>query len=1041
MSLADLLSYYRPATVDKFQTMLSGKKEFSELASEPGERLARRRGSLYKHQQFVERFLRAYDRLLLIHETGTGKTCSVAAFTEYAHRMAQAREKGDDTDAKLRIKQAIVLVGGPSQVLEFKRQIACVCTEGLYEPTEAQRQLGQRAQKAVVTRLIHTWYKVMSYESFFNIIRDRFTQGGVLNVETIVSEFSDTIFWLDEIHNLRLDQNENFTVVVTNNQPQILIEGAEKVKIYKTIWNVLHLALRCRVILSSATPMINETFELAHVMNLLLAANDQMNPNWKYDEMTLDDFRHYLQGKISYVRALDTGAIPVENGDVEEYTFKDKTVQTLNRYVIVPMSEFQSAKYLPIYDNDKRGIFVDEREASNVIFPDGSFSAANARRYTEGEKREVFMDTISGDDLGTYSAKVNQIVNSINETEGNVFVYSNFLHTGAYLVALALEARGWTQFNATASIFETSTAHDFCGNDPERRPVLKQLYREKVNRFALITGTTSGKLFDTIMEAMNSYENRNGDIIRVLITSSVARDGLNINHILHIHLLDPDWTPSGTYQALSRGIRSTSHIDLINDLRTEENPNPTVEINIYKYVAVPSVRLPTNERGEDLLELVMDKSTDWHMYLTSDIKARNINRVMTIMKQLSVDCQVHYKRNVRESDANKYICSDPSPTEEDITTYLAQYISPLVDTLIPVLSSELETQTVLDFSQIEEASSSYLPEDPKIRTLALLLALESIIYERIPIKDRFSFQCFLREDAGRFYLSRDYPLAFSSDKPEGWWGYYYTKQLTGVAQIKITEIMEQGAREAAQKEEVNEDNLEEYVEKYKNNRTVLANLIEKQLELFAKNEYDYADDFNRNVLELFQHEWYMFPYPQHLIDAIKTKKSSGVPRGRPKTTAATKITIRPVTPGEIDIDLLNEKDTPPVLVHTVKVWTGTQPEDFNKAAGPLRVYWQDQWQEITTDNPLHQELWAVIVRNLNLITRMDYYNKAKELNDGIWGNVYPDGKFRIVTMDPSARANIVGQECTRQSIKAISGLTCDGYKEFLNKNGLLYVIP
>ena len=80
MELADFLESNPSIYVNQFQKHITQKKEFAELASSPSEVLPKIRGSIFKHQEFTQRLLRIIDNLLVISETGTGKTCEVWSF-------------------------------------------------------------------------------------------------------------------------------------------------------------------------------------------------------------------------------------------------------------------------------------------------------------------------------------------------------------------------------------------------------------------------------------------------------------------------------------------------------------------------------------------------------------------------------------------------------------------------------------------------------------------------------------------------------------------------------------------------------------------------------------------------------------------------------------------------------------------------------------------------------------------------------------------------------------------------------------------------
>ena len=71
---------------------------------------------------------------------------------------------------------------------------------------------------------------------------------------------------------------------------------------------------RSKIILGTATPMINDVNEIAPLMNLLLPADQQMPTNWNYENVSLDQLEPFFRGKVSYVRGLDTGAQVIYEG-------------------------------------------------------------------------------------------------------------------------------------------------------------------------------------------------------------------------------------------------------------------------------------------------------------------------------------------------------------------------------------------------------------------------------------------------------------------------------------------------------------------------------------------------------------------------------------------------------------------------------------------------------------------------------------------------------------------------------------------------------
>ena len=81
LQLDDLVYSYPSVDDPDFQDLISKKWEFAELASSVTEQTPER-GTLYKHQELVKRFMLFYDRLLVNHRTGTGKSCAAFGVSE-----------------------------------------------------------------------------------------------------------------------------------------------------------------------------------------------------------------------------------------------------------------------------------------------------------------------------------------------------------------------------------------------------------------------------------------------------------------------------------------------------------------------------------------------------------------------------------------------------------------------------------------------------------------------------------------------------------------------------------------------------------------------------------------------------------------------------------------------------------------------------------------------------------------------------------------------------------------------------------------------
>ncbi len=206
---------------NNIQQIVNHKKEFLELRTEPREARPSAPGQAYKHQLTVERLVSVWlNEILLLHEPGTGKTCSfsrVAEKVKFIHGLYDSSIDG-----------AIVLVKGSTLKEEFKKQILCECTPGTYitqsiRETEDMSDLEDASKKrrAAINKSIKSWYTVLTYGEFVGKfakpvtepyttrnkkVKNRIVRGKInelMTDEEITRHFSNKIFFIDEGHNLR----------------------------------------------------------------------------------------------------------------------------------------------------------------------------------------------------------------------------------------------------------------------------------------------------------------------------------------------------------------------------------------------------------------------------------------------------------------------------------------------------------------------------------------------------------------------------------------------------------------------------------------------------------------------------------------------------------------------------------------------------------------------------------------------------------------------------------------------------------------------
>lgn len=791
IQMEEFLAEYPSVDLPDIQNRITFKKEFIELASSSSEQFPK--NALYKSQKLFLRYMTAYDHLLNVAETGTGKTCSVVAVAEY---YEEHREH---------IKHVYVLQK-PSTIQDFKNQILCKCAGTKYQTDIVKNAKLDSTRKSNVTREIGKWYTILSYQNFATEIKNR-----AYTDAEIVEKFSGNIFIVDEAHNLRGSGSSE--------------SAANLSETYDIIHRVFQLVKRCKIMVSTATPMINEVQEFPRIANLALPPDRQMPLDWDYTKVTMEQMEVFLRGHVFYVRSLDTGAVPVyqntnityqhvidipdrnyftppENLKHLENQLKNKQVPTQilppmveqkfpsqTRVYPTRMGDIQEAAYLGILGlsgeetieqeedlNDNEPLkgerfHLRKRQASSFVFPDGSFGGKFARK--EGRTDSGLGRFINSNAINEYkisdeillwlqdlnymsrlSGKFAEIVRIEKTEAGCGFCYTDYVHgSGAIMLGMCFQAQGFEKFDERSSVFVSSgfEPRGVCPSaDTSRR--VKDTFPKKL-RYALLTSETPDTVIDAMLELFNSPENINGDYIKAIIGSPVARDGINIFNVRRGHLVTPGWHPSGMHQALSRFMRADSHNAILEAMAQHYNMiDPRMEVNIYIHVAISSK---------------VEKPIDVVLITHSERKNIQIHRIMRMLKQIDIGCAINYNRNVRPSDVDysetcdydvcRFLCATCNviPTDEqiDYSSYDAKYANEVIKVIcreIINLVRNLGTITIRKLKEMWVDTNTY-------REKFIYMAIEYLLSDKEMLKDRYGLGCYLHTDGYNIYTQREFP--------------------------------------------------------------------------------------------------------------------------------------------------------------------------------------------------------------------------------------------------------------------------------------------
>ena len=238
---------------------------------------------LAPHQLFVRNFLSMmtpYNSLLLYHGLGTGKTCSAISVAEEMR----------DYMTQLGITKKILVVASVNVQDNFRKQLFDVaklefdrikrqfvirgCTgKKLLKEVGANAELTDLTERNIetvragivqrITRVINTSYEFMGYIELANLVRRLTTKAGMSKqdaIRAITREFNDRLLIVDEIHNVRSDEESKESKEST---------GSGGTSVSEELYKLVRYAVNLRLLLLSGTPMYNDPREIVWLLNLM----------------------------------------------------------------------------------------------------------------------------------------------------------------------------------------------------------------------------------------------------------------------------------------------------------------------------------------------------------------------------------------------------------------------------------------------------------------------------------------------------------------------------------------------------------------------------------------------------------------------------------------------------------------------------------------------------------------------------------------------------------------------------------------------------
>ncbi len=157
--------------------------------------------------------------------------------------------------------------------------------------------------------------------------------------------------------------------------------------------------------------------------------------------------------------------------------------------------------------------------------------------------------------------------------------------------------------------------------------------------FLLVTGGTDDSGEDIpeikqkiIREVFNKPNNKDGKFLKFILGTKVMNEGITLENIKEIHILDVHYNLGKVDQVIGRGIRQCKHMAVIND----QNRFP--KVNVYRYVASTKTGL----------------STDEILYQKAELKYLMVKKVERALKEIAIDCPLLLYNNKFPEEIEKY---------------------------------------------------------------------------------------------------------------------------------------------------------------------------------------------------------------------------------------------------------------------------------------------------------------------------------------------------------------------------------------------------
>lgn len=226
--------------------------------------------------------------------------------------------------------------------------------------------------------------------------------------------------------------------------------------------------------------------------------------------------------------------------------------------------------------------------------------------------------------LSEQSSKISRLMNNLCDNKPTV-IFCFYIERGIDFLSDVLEHNGYVRYNSNS------------------------ILTKNTKKYAIIDGRCSSIENEIILDTFNNITNSRGELIHILIGSSVLSESITLYRVRELHILSPFWNYGQVEQSIGRAIRIGSHQG------SEES-----QISIYLHAACTDNNY--NSKDIDMWKIAYEKKEKINSRLDKerDDNKINYNLAFTDFYVPEVDNKLVFKVNdwiwdLRECfDKNKY---------------------------------------------------------------------------------------------------------------------------------------------------------------------------------------------------------------------------------------------------------------------------------------------------------------------------------------------------------------------------------------------------